>query len=265
MDPYLERYWGDVHQKLITYSSDALNDVLPPHLCARTEERVYLQDEGDDANGWHRMPDTFVTRRRWSSEDESEGGVAVLDAKEKVPLATPFIYPDKDPVTEGFIEIRERNGGKVITIIEFLSPTNKLNGNGRTEYDAKRTEILRSETSLVEIDLLRGGPRNLAIAPERIPSARRDDYIVCVTPGWGARNKEVYTLPLRERLLGIPIPLRKREARAPLDLQSLIDQAYQRGRYDDIDYSQPCDPPLTGDEAAWAARMVAEHLGRLSQ
>jgi len=43
MDPYLERYWRDLHQSLIIYTRDELQDRLPPQLRARIEERVYLR------------------------------------------------------------------------------------------------------------------------------------------------------------------------------------------------------------------------------
>ena len=35
MNPYLEQYWGDIHQRLIIYSSDALQKQLPGDLRAR--------------------------------------------------------------------------------------------------------------------------------------------------------------------------------------------------------------------------------------
>jgi len=37
-----------------------------------------------------------------------------------------------------------------------------------------------------------------------------------------------------------------------LNLQSLIDQCYENGGYDDIDYTHPPIPPLQGEDAAWA-------------
>ena len=30
MDPHLERFWNDVHGKLVTYSADESNEQLPP-------------------------------------------------------------------------------------------------------------------------------------------------------------------------------------------------------------------------------------------
>ena len=48
MDPYLERYWGDVHAKLMVYACDQINECLPKDLLARVEETVYVDaDDGD--------------------------------------------------------------------------------------------------------------------------------------------------------------------------------------------------------------------------
>ena len=54
----------------------------------------------------------------------------------------------------------------VVTAIEILSPTNKLDSRGRSQYMAKRRKVLASATNLVEIDLLRAGePMDLALRP----------------------------------------------------------------------------------------------------
>lgn len=44
-----------------------------------------------------------------------------------------------------------------VTVLEILSLANKLTHAGREAYEAKRTIVLGSKTSLVEIDLLRAG------------------------------------------------------------------------------------------------------------
>jgi hypothetical protein len=36
-----------------------------------------------------------------------------------------------------------------------------------------------------------------------------------------------------------------------LDLQALIDQCYENGGYDTIDYRQPVQPPLDPADLAW--------------
>jgi hypothetical protein len=49
----------------------------------------------------------------------------------------------------------------------------------------------------------------------------------------------------------------------PLDLQFVLQAAYDRGPYRrSIDYSRPPKPPLPADDAAWAEALVRERLGR---
>jgi hypothetical protein len=68
---------------------------------------------------------------------------------------------------------------------------------------------------------------------------------------------EYYRLPLGERLSVIPIPIRQTDRDVPLDLQSLIDECYEVGRYgDDIDYSDAPEPPLKSDDARWADALL---------
>ena len=56
---------------------------------------------------------------------------------------------------------------------------------------------------------------------------------------------------------GIRIPLRRDDPDVALDLQVLIDQVYRNAAYgDDIDYAQPCRPPLAGEDVAWAESLL---------
>ena len=52
-------------------------------------------------------------------------------------------------------------------------------------------------------------------------------------------SAEIYPLPLAERLPAIRVPLRQSDADVSLDLQALIDQCYENGGYDTIDYRRP--------------------------
>jgi len=253
MDPYLEQYWGDVHHRFIQYTCDALQPKLPDTLRARVEERVYLDTSG--ANRPAFVPDahisaskTFEPPKSWSAQPETEdGGLAVAN-----PLVIEAIEHE---ITEGFIEICERGGGKVVTVIEFLSPTNKLPGPGRELYRRKRELLRKSPTSLVEIDLVRRGTRELTGNYYLYPEVEAATYAATMYPGWMYGNYEFYPLPLRERLSRLPIPLREDEARVTLDLQEIVDQAYVAGRYDDTDYSKPAEPPLAEADAAWVTTL----------
>jgi Protein of unknown function (DUF4058) len=70
-------------------------------------------------------------------------------------------------------------------------------------------------------------------------------YHVCVTrPPWLTRH-EFYLLPLRKRLPAIRVPLRRTDPDVALDLQVLVDQVCERGRYGSvIDYTKR--RPFTG-------------------
>ncbi len=248
MDPYLERYWGDVHHRLIQYACDGLQPGLPADLRARVEERVFLETDSGLARVI--VPDVHVAQIQRSAPTKplASGGATV---------AEPLIFEiHNDSVTEGYLEIRERDGGKVITVIEFLSPANKLGGVGRQKYLEKQDEVLRSDASLVEIDLVRAGHRILALAPYDIPVPHRGHYLACISPGWRHNRRELFPMPLRTRLPVLPIPLRQNEHPVPLDLQALLDQAYSSGRYDDIDYRVDPDPPLPAEDAAWTAELL---------
>jgi len=245
MDPYLEQHWRDVHHRLVTYASDQLRPWLPKSLRARVEERVYV--ESDHSAERSLYPDIRVIERRKSVRARAaiEGGVVIAE-----PL---LVDVGDEPVTEGFIQIIDVGSGqRVVTVIEFLSPSNKGAGEGQDLYLKKQKEIKESSTSLVEIDLTRQGKRILLVPPERIPPAYRTTYQVCVRRGYRPSPVEIYDLPLKERLPVIGIPLRERDPDAPLDLQALVDQCYENGGYDDVDYRVDPIPPLDPKDAVWA-------------
>lgn len=142
-------------------------------------------------------------------------------------------------------------------MIEFVSPTNKFAGDGRRKYQEKQQECRDAGVNLVEIDLTRSGRRELLV--HRWAGARQHEstYQVSVWRAAWASQCELYLLRLQDCLPAIRIPLRPTDADALLDLQSLIDAAYEASRYDrTTDYRRPCEPPLEGDEAAWADELL---------
>jgi len=250
MDPYLEQYWGDVHHRLIQYSCDALQPGLPNDLRARVEERVFVESEPERVR--QVVPDVYVSQVYHAGVGApsvlKEGGGAVAE-----PLVFELSNP---PVTEGYIEIRERGGRKVITVIEFLSSANNSGSTGQQKYLEEQAEVLQSDASLVEIDLVRVGRRVLALPGSDIPIQHRGAYLVCISPGWKRQRRELYVLPLQQRLLVVPVPLREHESPVKLDLQALVEQVYETGRYDDLGYGAELDPPLAGEDAAWAEALL---------
>jgi hypothetical protein len=250
MDPYLETRWEGVHQTLTIYARDAIQPRLPEDLWALAEERVYVQSDSERLR--HISPDVHVSRVYPPPKSQPdvlrEGGLAV---------AEPVVFELQElEITEGYIKILDRAGGKVVTVIEFLSPTNKCGGPGQTKYLEKQAEVLRSDASLVEIDLVRAGQRVLALPDYEIPIERRGDFLACISPSWKRNRRELYPMPLRQRLPVLPVPLRPQEPPVTLDLQALVDQTYTTGRYDRLDYEAELDPPLPAEDAAWVEALL---------
>ena len=255
MDPYLEQYWGDIHHTLITYARGALQRELPGDLVARVDERVFV--EPSEGRGRNIVPDVRVVER-----GRPGGGGMGTGTGNGVAVAEPLVVhlEQSEPIRQGFIEIIDiKSGRRVVTVIEVLSPSNKLPGPGRELYVKKQEELRAGGVSLVEIDLLRTGTRVLSVPLDRIPEGHRTAYAACARRGWKTLEIEYYRIPLRERLPAIAIPLRRDDRDVALDLQSLIDQCYDSGRYgDDIDYREEPEPPLAADDAGWANALLRE-------
>ncbi len=245
MDPYLEAHWGDVHTRVIVYASDALQRSLPRELRARVEERVSVETPDEKART--RIPDVRVI------EDLDRPRKRRPSAADGVAVAEPFVIPADEPVTKRFIEIRDiASGNKVVTVIEVLSPTNKLAGPGRAEYLDKREELRAGRVNLAEIDLLRSGPRPYPFHVNALPVAFHTPYQAWVRRA-ATDDIEVYRISLRESLPNIRIPLRPDDRDAILQLQPLIEKCYENGDYaGEIDYERDPEPPLEGADARWA-------------
>ena len=66
-----------------------------------------------------------------------------------------------EPFERNFAEIRNaKSRHDVVTLIEILSSADKALVANHENYLKKRVDILASNTSLIEIDLLRGGRRD---------------------------------------------------------------------------------------------------------
>jgi hypothetical protein len=252
MDPYLERYWGDVHDSLVFLAKAAIQRQLGGDLIARSEDRVYIDDE-DALRRQMRVPDVRVV-------EQGITDIPFLPAS-GVALAEPTVIEvESDDVTESFVQILDMaDGGRVVTVIEFVSPANKLYKAARESYQDKQGECLQTRTSLVEVDLTRAGRRQLLTDMVQLPAERRGDYMVSVYRAYSGKHgrREGYGLRLREPLLGIRIPLRAGDPDIVLDLQSMVDQAYEAGAYGrSLDYTRPLDPPLSADDAAWAEGLL---------
>lgn len=251
MDPFLENTWSDVHTSLATYTRNQLQTQLPPALRARVEEYVVLEAEDEPVVRFRPDVHVSVADRLPGRGDSAESATAVLEAAE------PIVVPIDDEVpTARSVSIIERDGGRVVTSIEFLSPHNKLTERAREQFRRKQEVLLAGGVNLVEIDLVRSGGWALSVREPARPQSWSYPYRVCVVRAQRLFQAECYSLPLRERLPVIRIPLRPDDRDVTLDLQSLIDQAWTDGGYDRTNYDREPLPPFEPNDAAWIRECI---------
>jgi hypothetical protein len=253
MDPYLENpeLWPDVHHGLISGMQAALNRAFVPRYVARVELRVYVSDQDDPGRDDHRVPDVRIekaARRKGTKKAKPAEALAVAE-----PLSISFL-PDEE-IEEARLEIHHRESKALVAVIEVLSPSNKIRGSaGRRSFLDKRREMLASEAHWIEIDLLRAGE------PSLVRLARTDcDYRIVVSRCEDCRYAKFWPVSVRQALPVIGIPLRGKDPDVPLDLNAVLRTAYDNAAYDvSLDYRRDPVPPLSREDAVWAAKLLRE-------
>ena len=250
MDPWLEHpdLWLGVHNRLIAAISDEIVPKVAPRYFVAVEQHAYLVPiHGDRVTG---RPDLLVSRTRSRrrlpvpSGPEASVGAGVLELDVEVPV--------KERVEEWYLKIKRVGTGKVVTVIEVLSPTNKSHRPGRKQYLRKRGHILGSNTNLVEIDLLRKGK------PMPIRQPVESDYRILISRGQSRPRARLLAFGVRQPIPVIPIPLLPKDSEPTLDLNTVLHALYERARFDlQLDYANPPEPPLDKKDAAWARAIVS--------
>ena len=121
----------------------------------------------------------------------------------------------------------------------------------RDAYEQKRRAILDGPVHLVEIDLLRAGERLPVLDPPEC------DYLVSVSRAEDRPVVDLWPFSVRDPLPTVPIPLRD-GANVSLDLRALLDAIWSVSSYESRIYRQSPDPPLSPEDAAWAAGILTE-------
>ncbi len=249
MDPYLERHWQDVHSTFMVIAKQQLNRQLPNALLARVEESLAV--ESDDQRTRVVYPDVSVVElpSSFPGAQAEPVGVAVADPFE-VPL------PQALPPQRHLEIIDTGSGNRIVTVIELLSPVNKVMPAGRAAYRRKQSEYIQGMVNLVEIDLLRCGEFVLAMPAEDWPLAHQAPYKICIRRVTRPTVAAGIGIQLQDRLPNIAIPLRPHDRDVVLELQPIIDDCYRDGRYHVIDYKRPINPPFNDDELKWVESLL---------
>ena len=248
MDPYLEHpaLWPDLHNSLIAAIRDELSPKrrapllrrdraagLPPSTSDLAELGI-----ADVAVGTSDRPAASRARSR------TRGGISRCWRSRSRPSRRTSRHTSRSGTCEH---------GTLVTIIELLSPANKLHRRGRLKYEAKRRRIFDSPTNLVEMDLLRvGRPMPLLRPPP--PS----DYRILISRGDLRPRSRLYAFSVRHAIPTIPVPLLPGDDEPELPLNAVLHGLYERARYDlRLNYAKPPVPPLAEADAAWARERIA--------
>jgi hypothetical protein len=142
---------------------------------------------------------------------------------------------------EDYIEIRQRTDTRLVTLLEVVSPANKMTSAGRAAYLDKRREGRTASANLVEIDLVLQGQPTLEYSRDGLPDW---DYAVTVTRSTQPERYEIYTATLQKRLPRFRLPLASDDRDTVLDLHTAFTRCYDQGGFaGKIDYRR--DPTLT--------------------
>jgi hypothetical protein len=266
MDPYLEAHdiWPDFHNALASQLRELLNAGLPQPYYARLDVRSEIGIVTERKSRRRIIPDVTVIKPKppFTLHEARSGYRAMTEPRTEV---SPGVHVEikTERYDVPFLEIRDASRNhRLVTLIEIISPSNKQPGPDRDAYLKKQWEILHSDASLIEIDLLRGGQRPLP-EPElevRV-SEMACDYLILVNrsadrKGYGLEYI-VYPVGVREILPCIPVPLAGDAPDIPLDLNAAVQRTYVSGPYARLlDYTVPPDPPLNPEDAAWAESLL---------
>jgi hypothetical protein len=243
-----------------------LNLLLPQSYYARLEVRPEVGVVDDEGTSRRIVPDVTVIRK--ASETMTAPTAATLLERRTTISASVEVTVASELLRHQVVEIRDASRGhKLITLIEIVSPSNKRPGVDRRAYLRKQREVLESDASLVEIDLLRSGERLLPNTELEAYLGGLDPqpaYLVLVNRAWRRLGVEMayqlFAVSLREVLPCIAIPLREGEDEVTLDLQWIFNQAYDRGPYrrGAVDYERDPEPPLEPDDMQWLDQRLRE-------
>jgi hypothetical protein len=219
----------------------------------------------DDPTIWPDSHNSLASRIRDAlNASLPESYYAQLEVRSEIGLCSVEILLDDEPVALCSVDVRDARTHQVVTLIEILSPSNKRPGADRDNFLQKRAEILQSDASLVEIDLLRTGTR-LWTHPEvtrRLGALTpAPDYLVLVNRAWTRGpdfRLQAFPVSLIDALPVVPVPLRKDEEEIRLDLQYVFQQVYDSGpcRRGAVDYGTEPRPALASAMRHWAVELI---------
>jgi hypothetical protein len=163
----------------------------------------------------------------------------------------------RDEHQEEFIEIRQRGEGRLVTLVDVVSPANKTSTEGRQAYFSRRQEAKQEGANLVEIDLVLQGQPLLDYPRDGLPDW---DYAITVTRATQPDRHEIWTATLQKRLPRFRLPLARDDRDTLVDLHAAFTRCYDQGKFAGrIDYQRDPATSLSPDDRRWLDEVLREH------
>jgi hypothetical protein len=251
MNPYLGHpsVWHDFHEAFCPALRDTLTALVRPQYIVKIDEQVYLHELSAEERRLIGRPDVAIA-------ETGGGGTAIAATSILSAPAQGELFPSIDEERLSYLEVRDRDSRKLITVIELLSPTNKEPGSGHTQYLGKRESLILNGVNFVEIDLLRAGTRPPI---KHLPAC---DYYVMVARPQDWPRVGLWPIMLRDELPRIPVPLKPSDGDVEIELQPIVDGIYDRAGYEDYVYTTSLEPPIGPADLAWVNERVAAIVSR---
>ncbi len=204
----------------------------------------YLEDESLWAAFHHQLVASLYQIVQPGLVDRYRARVAQRHYTTEQPLFTSVVREEHH---EEYIDIRQRGDGKLVALVDVVSPANKTTERGRQAYLDKRREARSQGANLVEIDLVLQGQPLLDYSREGLPEW---DYAVMVTRP--AHAFEPFTATLQKRLPKFKLPLAGDDRDLIIDLQAAFSRSYDQGSFSaKINYQRDPVTTLSSEDREW--------------
>ncbi len=146
---------------------------------------------------------------------------------------------------EEYIGIYATADARQVTLLDIVSPADKLTEAGREASRDTRRVAREAGANVVEVDLVLRGKPLMEYSREGLPHW---DYAVTVTRGTNPERYEIYTSTLEKRLPRFRLPLASDDRDSVVDLQQAFSHTYDDcGFGDEIDYRKGPAVPLSAE------------------
>lgn len=229
-----QRAWESFHSRWLNSMADRLNEILPRRFVAEVQTHLGSHIEADLAE-YERLDDEG---HREEATNGPGGGLAVQTWAPPVATWTmPAVFPDVFEMTVH----DEKDGMRLLAVVELVSPGNKDRPETRLAFASKCASYLQRGIGVVIVDIVT--EKHFNLHNTLLPLLNLDDrfamaddphlYAVGYKPVQRGKVSVIdawpFVLTVGEALPVVPLYLRRFRA-IPLDLSATYEDACRRSR-----------------------------------